>query len=134
MSDNRLDNGDHTARDDAIPMPDPRNVRVLKIIVIVLGVLIVLAILVIFATIAYRAANPGDGGAAAPRDGAPPELAIPLAEGATVARIALDGPRMAIHITNGGDDEIVVVDTRRGTVLSRIRLDGAGAAGQAPAQ
>jgi hypothetical protein len=41
--------------------------------------------------------------------------------------MTLDGNRLAIHVGGEGAEEIVIVDVRRGTVLSRVRVAPGGA-------
>ena len=42
--------------------------------------------------------------------------------GATVAGVTLDGNTMAVHVAAGASHEVVVVDTRKGVIVSRVRL------------
>jgi hypothetical protein len=53
--------------------------------------------------------------------------------GATVRSLAIDGDRMAVTIA-AAQDEIVIVDLRRGEVVGRIRLvpDGSGEGATSP--
>ena len=48
------------------------------------------------------------------------EIATPA--GATIAGVTLDGNTMAVQVVAGGAQEVVVVDTRKGVVVSRVRL------------
>ena len=49
------------------------------------------------------------------------------AAGATVgfallAGVTLDGNTLAVHVVSGAGHEVVVVDSKKGTILSRVRL------------
>ncbi len=48
------------------------------------------------------------------------EIAAPA--GATIAGVTLDGNTMAVQVVAGTSHEVIVVDTRKGTILSRVRL------------
>lgn len=48
------------------------------------------------------------------------ELATPA--GAQVQSVAVDGDRIVIHVTSSGSHEIIIVDTRKAQVLSRVVL------------
>jgi hypothetical protein len=48
------------------------------------------------------------------------EIAAPAR--ATIAGVTLDGNTMAVQIVAGASHEVVVLDTRKGTIVSRIRL------------
>ena len=120
---------------DNTPLPgtvfSPRGVRILKIVVIAMGVLLVGGFIFVIGVIAYQASNLGQGKDSAsgkpatasanvhPRSEA--ELAIPA--GATVSSMALDGDRLALHLTSSAGQEIAVIDLTSGKVISRIRLD-----------
>jgi hypothetical protein len=117
-----------TSEPDNTPLPGtvftPRQVRVLKIAVIVMGILLVGGFAFVLAAIVYQASKMGQGSAAAPEATAPPgtetELAIPA--DATVTSLALDGDRLALHLNSGAGPEIVVIDITTGKVIARIRL------------
>jgi hypothetical protein len=101
----------------------PRQVSLLKIAVIVMGILLVGAFAVVTGTIVYQASKVG-------KSASHPSLAVPLAadpaltlkQGQTVAHIALDGDRMAVHVTGPDGAEIHIVDLTSGTVVSRLRV------------
>jgi hypothetical protein len=120
---------------DNRPLPGtvftPRQVRVLKVAVIVMGILLVGGFAFVLATIVYQASRGGDAvlpegayaiggpsGAGAP---ALSELAIP--KDATVSSLALDGSRLALHLNSPAGGEVVVMDVATGKVLARVRLE-----------
>jgi hypothetical protein len=116
---------------DNTPLPGtvftPRQVRVLKIAVIVMGLLLVGGFAFVLAAIVYQASRgaqgtPSAGAEAAAGAGtsAPSELAIP--KDATVTSLALDGNRLALHLNSPAGGEIAVIDLAGGKVLARIRL------------
>ena len=111
---------------DNTPLPGtvftPRQVRVLKIVVIVMGVLLVGGFAFVMAAIVYQASQGGQGGAevGAASGGLDAELAIPSE--ATVGALSLDGDRLAIHLNSGAGPEIAVVDLKTGKIVARIRL------------
>jgi hypothetical protein len=103
-------------------------VRLLKYIVIFLGVLLIGCFVTVFAVIGYRLANPR----VQPRQAETNEITLPIAQGMEVGQIALDGDRLTVHLKGAGSEELVVLDVRRGRVLSRVRLAPSGSAGTAP--
>ena len=116
---------------DNTPLPGtvfaPRQVRVLKIAVIVMGILLVGGFAFVLAAIVYQASHGGQvmqpvaaeavGG---PETSALSELAIP--KDATVTSLALDGNRLALHLTSPAGGEVIVMDVASGKVLARIKL------------
>lgn len=111
---------------DNTPLPGtvftPRQVRALKIAVIVMGILLVGGFAFVLAAIVYQASRAGQGAAPAQAvrvEGAG-EMAIP--KDATISSMSLDGDRLALHLSTATGPEIVVLDLKTGTVLSRIRL------------
>ena len=90
----------------------------LEIAVYIMGGLLVLMFLGLMGGIAWKLTHK-----------APPEVPaaarvmdIAIPEGASVAGMTLDGDRMAVHLVKGAEHEIIIVDTRKGAVLSRVRL------------
>jgi hypothetical protein len=93
-------------------------VRVLKYVVILLGVLLVGCFVAVFVIIGYRLANPN-----AKMDEADiNEIALPVGAGAQLGQFALDGDRMAMHLKGNDGEEVIVIDVRRGRILSRVKL------------
>jgi hypothetical protein len=119
---------------DNTPLPgsvfSPRQVRLLKIAVIVMGILLVGGFAFVMAAIVYQASHLGQGKAGKPTKAAPPApAAVPGAEttlaippGGAVTSLALDGDRLAIHLNSSAGPEIAVIDITTGQVISRIRL------------
>jgi len=118
-----------TEEPDNTPLPGtvftPRQVRILKIAVIVMGILLVGGFGLVMATIVYQATQLGKEEAIAPQaalaEGAGIELVIP--PDATVTSMALDGDRLALHLQTSAGPEIAVIDVVSGTVVSRIKLN-----------
>jgi hypothetical protein len=111
---------------DNTPLPGtvftPRQVRALKIAVIVMGILLVGGFAFVLATIVYQASRGGQSRApaAAVLEGGSAELAIP--EDATISAMSLDGDRLALHLNSAAGAEIVVLDVASGRVISRVKL------------
>jgi hypothetical protein len=109
---------------DNTPLPGtmftPRQVRVLKVAVIVLGILLVSGFAFVLAAIVYQASKGGQSGAAVPAEPISAELHLP--KDATVSTLALDGDRLALHLQSSAGPEIVVIDLATGRTLARIRL------------
>lgn len=111
---------------DNTPLPgtvfSPRQVRMLKIAVIVMGILLVGGFGLVMATIVYQASRLGETSAGA---SAPSAIAqgITLPKGATVTSMALDGNRLALHLKSSAGSEIAVIDIRSGQMIFRIRLN-----------
>ena len=104
-----------------IPVPNPRNVKLLKIVVTVLGVLLVLGTILLIGAIVYRAAK---------LKSAPPvqgfKLESNLPAGSTVKSTELVGDRLAVHITNntanGEGNLIIIFNIKKGIEIGRIDL------------
>lgn len=116
-----------TSEADNTPLPGtvftPRQVRVLKIAVIVMGVLLVGGFSFVMAAIVYQASNLGERKSSPLPEVAPaPQGDLRLPQGASVTSMALDGDRLAIHLKTDAGSEITVIDVVSGKVLSRIPL------------
>ncbi|MGI9383438.1 MAG: DUF6476 family protein, partial [Methyloligellaceae bacterium] len=118
-----------TADDDNTPLPGtvftPRQVRKLKIAVIVMGVLLVGGFVAVIAAIVYQAGKLGDKQdtlvpTRAPVTAAGGAFILPV--GAEIMAMALDGDRLALHVKGPEGAEIVVIDTATGAVVSRVGL------------
>jgi hypothetical protein len=114
---------------DNTPLPGtvftPRQVRVLKVTVIVMGLLLVGGFAFVLAAIVYQASRGGQNGVGSAGAGAPlngVESELPIPKDATVTSLALDGDRLALHLNSAAGPEIVVVDLETGKVVARIRL------------
>jgi lysylphosphatidylglycerol synthetase-like protein (DUF2156 family) len=111
------------AEPDNTPLPGtvftPRQVRVLKIAVIVMGLLLVGGFAFVLAAIVYQASK-GEQGAPAGEEAVAAELHIP--KDASISTLALDGDRLALHLQSSAGPEIVVIDLKTGKTLARIKL------------
>jgi hypothetical protein len=116
---------------DNTPLPGtvftPRQVRVLKIAVIVMGLLLVGGFAFVLAAIVYQASQGGQGaplaGAEAAGAGTPALTELPIPKDATVNSLALDGNRLALHLSSHQGGEIVVIELGSGKVVARIKLE-----------
>jgi hypothetical protein len=97
---------------------DPPNVRLLKYLVIVLGVLLIGCFVAVFVIIGYRLAIPR----AKTSEAEIKEIALPAGAGTQLGELALDGDRMALHLKGKAGEEVIVLDVRRGVILSRVKL------------
>jgi hypothetical protein len=98
--------------------PPQPGLRFLEMTVYIMGGLLVIMLLVLLGGIAWKVTR-----GKAPE--APPKASlidIATPAGATISSVTLDGNSMAIHVVAGGVHEVVVVDTRKGAIVSRIRL------------
>ena len=117
-----------TSEPDNTPLPGTvftsRQVRALKIAVIVMGILLVGGFAFVMAAIVYQASKLGDKKVPAPSAATvtAPAVALSLPQGATVTSMALDGDRLALHLQTGAGPEIAVIDVTTGKVLSRIKI------------
>ena len=117
-----------TSEADNSPVPGtvftPRQVKALKIAVIVMGVLLVGGFALVLGAIVYQASRLGQDnpGAAAPRisDQGATQVAVP--KGASVTAMDLDGGRLALHLNGSDGPEVIVIDLGSGKVLVRIQL------------
>jgi hypothetical protein len=110
---------------DNTPLPGtvftPRQVRALKLAVIVMGILLVGGFAFVLAAIVYQASK---GGQNSPSSAIEPPVAAELhiPKDAAVSTLALDGDRLALHLNSAEGPEIVVIDLATGKTLARIRL------------
>ena len=98
----------------------PRQVRVLKIAVIVMGVLLVGGFAFVLAAIVYQASRPaqvgvGMGTTVSAGQGIR-SIDLPIPRDATVAGVSLDGNRLAVHLNGASGPEIAIIDLASGTV------------------
>lgn len=89
---------------------------------IFLGILLIAGFVVLFSTIIYRSVKLSGDEGPADKTGAAAESEVAVPAGARVQGMTLDGNRLAIHLGAAGAEQVVIVDVRRGTVLSRVRL------------
>ena len=98
----------------------PRQVRVLKFAVIVMGILLVGGFAFVLAAIVYQASKGGQSSALSGGETVAAELRVP--KDASIETMALDGDRLALHLQTGAAPEIVVIDLKTGKTLARIKL------------
>lgn len=93
--------------------------RLVRVAVVVMGVLIVLGVLGLVAAVSFRS---GSGGRAA-RIAAPgPDVALDEPAGTRIAGVVLGPDQVAVQLQGGGPDRVVLLDTRTGALLRRVRL------------
>ncbi|MGE3875194.1 MAG: hypothetical protein AB7F74_19745 [Parvibaculaceae bacterium] len=86
--------------------------------VYIMGGLLVIMLLVLLGGIAWKVTR-----GKAPEEPPKPSLVeIGAPAGAAIQGVALDGNTMAVQVVSGGAQEVVVVDTRKGVIVSRVRL------------
>ena len=92
----------------------PRQVRMLKIAVIVMGVLLVGGFAFVLAAIVYQASRPAQDGRVAGAQAVPGQggvsIDLPVPAGAAVSAMSLDGNRLAVHLNGPAGPEIAVID------------------------
>jgi hypothetical protein len=115
------------AQDDKLPgtVFSGRQVRILKIAVIVMGILLVGGFAFVLAAIVYQASHPKQDVAApfpAANMGSAPIIELPVGQGASLTLMSLDGNRLALHLNGGDGPEIVVIDLASGKIVARVQL------------
>jgi hypothetical protein len=102
----------------------PRQVRILKVAVIVMGVLLVGGFAFVLAAIVYQASHSAQDKGTAAAVGAQGEntFEVPIPRDAAVTSLALDGNRLAVHLNGAEGPEILVIDLGSGKVAARIKL------------
>ncbi len=104
----------------------PRQVRILKIAVIVMGILLVGGFAFVLAAIVYQASRPAQDRTAASATLLPGQgmldMDVPIPREATVSGLTLDGNRLAVQIGGALAPEIIVVDLASGKIVARLRL------------
>jgi len=101
-----------------------RQVRFLKIAVIAMGILLVGGFAFVLAAIVYQALHAKQDGAVTLQGevGSSPSIDLPVAPGAGLTAMSLDGNRLALHLNGGEGPEIVVVDLASGKIVARVKL------------
>ena len=111
---------------DNTPLPGtvftPRQVRVLKIAVIVMGILLVGGFAFVLAAIVYQASKGGQSAAGLGALPAGIETELPIPKDVTITSMSLGGDRLALHLNSAAGPEIAVVDLKTGKLIARIRL------------
>jgi hypothetical protein len=121
------------AEDDDAPAPsllgkvdlNDRQVRWLRIAVIVMGMLIVMGLAAVIGRIIYLVARPsGQIGALSPGSAAPmaPEVRAAIPAGAHVRSVSLQGDRLAIHYETPAGSGIAIIDLASGRTLGNVVL------------
>ena len=100
----------------------PRQVKFLKVAVIVMSIILVGGFALVLATIFYQASTYGESGRAASIEAT--EGVLRIEPGQSVSHISLDGNRLAVHSQGPAGSEITVIDIRSGAVISRIAIGG----------
>lgn len=104
---------------DTPPQP---GLRFLEWTVYIMGGLLVIMLVVLLGGIAWKATR-GKAPEAPPK---PSLVEIGAPAGATIGSVTLDGNNMAVQVTTGATQEVVVVDTKKGAIISRVRLKPEG--------
>ncbi len=104
----------------------PRQVRILKFAVIVMGVLLVGGFVFVLAAIIYQASRPAQDASATAAQAVPGQgglsIDLPVPTGAAVSAMSLDGNRLAVHLNGPAGPEIAVIDLATGKVVAHVRL------------
>ena len=104
----------------------PRQVRILKVAVIVMGVLLVGGFAFVLAAIVYQASRPAQDAGVTAEQAVPGQGALsidlPVPAGAAVSAMSLDGNRLAVHLDSPAGPEIAIIDLATGKVVAHVRL------------
>lgn len=109
--------GTDKTEDAAGPQVKQPGLKFLEAAVYIMGGLIILMVFGLLAGIGWKIMHKP-----APETPSVQATDIALPEGGTIAGITLDGDRMAVHVSKGAEHEIIIIDTRKGAVTSRVRL------------
>jgi hypothetical protein len=90
--------------------------------VIIMGVMIVVGLIVVVGTIIYRLNATPDAATVAAARGQFGTVDVPVMQGTAVVRTAFLEDRLSIVTTNDGVLEVIIIDTKRGVELGRVRL------------
>jgi hypothetical protein len=101
-------------QDQTVPFAPPASAKLLLRVVYIMGIILVLLFMLLIGGIIWKATKR----APLPSEVAPAVTDLGLAAGTTVQSMVLDGDRLAINTGN----EIVIVDIRKNTILSRIAI------------
>lgn len=111
-----------TSQDQTEKIPgtvfSPRQVKLLKFAVIAMGIALVGGFALVMGTIVYQASSLGKS-TPTPAPVAK-DASFALGSGETISHIALDGDRLAVHVTGPTGQEIRVIDMATGSVIARI--------------
>jgi len=98
-------------------VPDARQIRVLKIVVIGLGILLLIGFGVVIARIAHLATQSGRGLSGT---GVLQDINVALPSGAVVRNTTVSGDRLTVQFESPHQTGIVVINLTTGQVISRI--------------
>jgi len=90
--------------------------------VIIMGVMIVIGLIVVVGTIIYRLNATPDPAIVAAARGQFGTVDVAVAPGTSVVRTAFLEDRLSIVTTNEGVLEVIIIDTKHGVELGRVRL------------
>jgi hypothetical protein len=97
--------------------------KFLEAAVYIMGGLLVLMVIGLIGGIIWKATRK------APVEPIVPAIVdIETMPGARIGQMSVNGDRAILQITRNGEDEVVVVDVKKGAILTRIRLQPAGPA------
>jgi hypothetical protein len=98
-----------------------RQLKMLKVAVIIMGIILVLGFATVIARIVYLVNR---GGETVTTVSAPAQQAARLAlpAGASVRNISLNGHRLSVHYEGPGGSGIVILDLETGKPVSRIEI------------
>ena len=109
------------AKDGGTEPFTPRQLRILKIAVVVMGIILVVGFAAVIGRIAYLVAKGG-----APRPSTAHAVArtthLPLPAGAIVRSIALDGDKLAVHYDAPAGAGVAILDLLTGAALAHVDL------------
>ncbi len=106
----------------------PRQVGILKVIVIVMGLLLVIGFTVMIIALVYQAAQLGKGKTDHPAivkskaNARTSDIDLSVPQGSKVKAMSLNGTHLVLHLENQKGDEITILDLQTGKVIRRIRL------------
>lgn len=90
--------------------------------VIVMGVMLVVGLFVVFGTIIYRLTSTPDEAAVATARGQFGAINVGVADGTSLLGTTFIEDRLSIVTSSNGVAEVIIIDTKRGYELGRVRL------------
>lgn len=109
-----------TSQDQTEKIPgtvfSPRQVKLLKFAVIAMGIALVGGFALVMGTIVYQASSLGKSTPAPVVE----DASFAVKSGEAISHIALDGDRLAVHVTGPLGQEIRVIDLTTGAVIARV--------------
>jgi len=100
-----------------IPPPNPRQVKLLKIVVTVLGVLLIVGTIVLVTAIIYRASKLKSAPQAKGFN-----IETVISKESQVISSQLDGDRLAVRIRTRAGEELILYNVKKGLETGRIQL------------